>query len=62
MRGDGATVQVVTSNPPKITIDGVDQADDYARSSLVNPKDLLLTPDGRIMVAVSGGVLVGDPT
>lgn len=61
LRGDGAIVQIVTSNPPKILIDGVDQADDYARSALVNPKDLMLSPDGRIVVAVSGGVLVGDP-
>lgn len=54
-------VQVTTTNPPKILVSGIDVADDYARSALVNPKDVLVTDDGRIHVAVSGGVLVGDP-
>src|SRR6185312_403680 len=56
---DGSTVTV---SGVEILVDGVDQADDYARSALVNPKDVLVDSAGRIMVACSGGVLVGDPT
>lgn len=55
---DGNTVQVAAT---QILVNGVDMADDYARSALLNPKDVLVDSAGRIMVACSGGVLVGDP-
>jgi len=55
-------VKVTTTNPPQILVNGVDQADDYARSALTNPKDVYADAQGRIYIALSGGVLVGDPT
>ena len=55
---DGHTVTV---SGVQVLVDGVDVADDFARSALVNPKDVLVDSVGRIMVACSGGVLVGDP-
>ena len=55
---DGHTVTV---QGVQVLVDGVDVADDFARSALVNPKDVLVDSVGRIMVACSGGVLVGDP-
>ena len=56
--GGGNTYSV---NGVQILVNGVDMADDFARSALVNPKDLLVDANGRIYVALSGGVLVGDP-
>lgn len=55
---DGTSVQV---SGTRILVDGEDVADDFARSALVNPKDVLVDGEGRIYIALSGGVLVGDP-
>lgn len=56
---DGTSVQV---SGTQILVNGVDMADDFARSSLLNAKDVLYDEaTGRIYIALSGGVLVGDP-
>lgn len=57
----GHSYQVVANVPPEFLIDGQDVADDFFRSACVNPKDLAITSTGTVMIACSGGVLVGDP-